>query len=354
MSKLKSVLSSIARVNKDLEPIVRARLDNLTKPPGSLGYLEDIVAQYSLMINTETPTLGKKRIYTFAADHGVVAEGITCYPSEVTPQMVMNMLSGGAGVNVLARHAGAEAVVVDIGVNCEFGDLPGLVSRKVRPGTANMAHGPAMTEQEAVRALEVGVELAQEAHLDAITLLGTGEMGIGNTTPSSALLAALLPCDINSVTGRGTGISNEMLKHKTDVIRMSLEANRDRLGDPVSALAAVGGLEIAGIAGLCIGGAACRIPVVVDGFISSAGALVACAICEEVRDYLFFSHLSKERGHAIFVERFGVRTILDLDMRLGEGTGAALAMTVIDAALRLYNEMATFDSAGVSRDRAQR
>lgn len=353
MSKLKSAISSIKRVNKDLEPIVRARLDNLTKPPGSLGYLEDIVVQYCLMTHTENPVLGKKRIYTFAADHGIVAEGVTCYPSEVTRQMVLNLLSGGAGVNVLARHAGAEAIVVDIGVDCDFDELPGLINRKVRPGTANIAHGPAMTEQEAVRALDIGVELAEDAHKDGVTLLGTGEMGIGNTTPSSALFAALLPCDVDSVTGRGTGISDEALGRKVDVIKMSLEANRDRLSDPVSALAAVGGLEIAGIAGLCIGGATYRIPVVVDGFISSAGALVACAICEEVKDYLFFSHLSKERGHAVFVEKFGVRPILDFDMRLGEGTGAALAMTVIDAAVKLYNQMATFDSAGVTGDRTK-
>lgn len=350
---LKPTIEKIKEPSSWLKTIACEHLDNLTKPTGSLGYLEDLATMYCRMTDTGKPVLGKKRIYTFAADHGVVDEGITCYPKEVTRQMVFNMLAGGAGVNVLSKHAGAEAVVVDIGVDYDFQDMPGLVKRNVLQGTDNMSKGPAMTEFDAIKAIEVGIELAQHAYYDSVTLLGTGEMGIGNTTPSSALLAALLPCDVDEVTGRGTGISDGMLQHKIDVINKSLEVNKDRLTDPISTLAAIGGLEIAGIAGLCIGGAAYRIPVVVDGFISSAGALVACEICDKVKDYLFFSHLSQEQGHSVLLEKFRVRPILDLDMRLGEGTGAALAMNIIEAAVQIYNEMATFENAGVTGDKTE-
>lgn len=353
MNNLQSTIEKITSQDKKTEQLARAHLDNLTKPQGSLGYLEDIAAMYCSMTATDKPVMGKKRIYTFAADHGVVSEGVTCYPAEVTHQMVLNMLAGGAGVNVLSRHAGAEAMVVDIGVNHDFQALPGLLHKKIRNGTANMAVGPAMSEMDAVAAIEVGIALAQSAHADSVTLLGTGEMGIGNTTPSSALLSLMLHCDVDDVTGRGTGISDTMLEHKRAVIAKSLEVNRARLNDPISALAAVGGLEIAGIAGLCIGGAACRIPVVVDGFISSAGAMVACMICDKVKEYLFFSHLSQERGHGVMMDKMGMRPILSLDMRLGEGTGAALAMNIIDAAIKIYNEMATFASASVTGDKTE-
>ena len=350
---LKPTIEKIKAPDKWVEKIAHEHLHNLTKPTGSLGYLEDIAAMYCRITDTEKPSLGKKRIYTFAADHGVVSEGVTCYPKDVTRKMALNMLAGGAGVNVLSRHSGAETVIVDIGVDYDFQDMPGLISRKVLHGTDNMAEGPAMTEFDAIRAIEVGIELAQCAYYDGVTMLGTGEMGIGNTTPSSALLATLLPCDVEKVTGRGAGISDDMLRHKTDVIKRSMETNKARLTDPISTLAAIGGLEIAGIAGLCIGGAAYRIPVVVDGFISSAGALVACEICGKVKDYLFFSHLSQEQGHSVLLEKLGARPILDLDMRLGEGTGAALAMNIIEAAIKIYNEMATFENAGVTGDKTK-
>jgi nicotinate-nucleotide--dimethylbenzimidazole phosphoribosyltransferase len=248
----------------------------------------------------------------------------------------------------LARHVGAEVQVVDIGVDDPLENTPGLIRRKVRAGTSSITKGPAMSEEEAFRAVETGIELALEAHGEGITLIGTGEMGIANTTPSSALFAALLDCPAEDVTGRGTGIDDATLAHKIDIIKQALEINKNRLSHPLSTLAALGGFEIGGICGLILGAASCRIPVVVDGFISSAGALVACKMCRQVKDYLFFSHRSDEAGHEEFFKRFGVEPLLDLSMRLGEGTGAALAMSLVEGAVKIYNEMATFHSAGVS------
>jgi len=348
MSRLEETLRSIAPVDRRLEAAARAHLDHLTKPPGSLGRLEDLAARYCLVTGTAEPRIGRKRIVTFAGDHGVAAEGVSAFPAEVTPQMVRNMLAGGAAVNVLARHVGADVQVVDIGVNDPLEGAESLIAAKVRAGTANIVQGPAMTEEEAARAIEVGTGLAEAAHEAGVTLIGTGEMGIANTTPSAALAAALLPCEPEEITGRGTGIDDARLAHKIGVVRRALQVNAERLGDPLGALAAVGGFEIAGICGLVLGGAACRMAVVVDGFISSAGALVACRMNEHVGDYLFFSHASAEAGHALLLQRLGVEPILDLGMRLGEGTGAALAMSVIEAAVKVYNEMATFGSAGVS------
>ena len=350
MTQLDMTLADIKPVDASLEPAVRARLDNLTKPRGSLGYLEDIAVRYCLATGTAEPRMGGKAIFTFAGDHGVADEGVSAYPKEVTPQMVANMLAGGAAVNVLGAHAGADVHVVDMGVDADLAGAEGLIDRKIRRGTANIAQGPAMTEEEATRALEAGIALAREAVEGGVTLLGAGDMGIANTTPSAALFAALLPCAPEDITGRGTGIDDAALSRKIEVVRQALQVNAPRLATPLGCLAAVGGLEIAGIAGMALGAAASRVPMVVDGFISSAGALVACRMCEAVRGYLFFSHRSEEAGHAVFLERFGVRPILDLGMRLGEGTGAALAITVIEAAVRVYNEMATFDSAGVSSE----
>ncbi|MBI2058493.1 MAG: nicotinate-nucleotide--dimethylbenzimidazole phosphoribosyltransferase [Nitrospirae bacterium] len=327
---------------------VRSRLDNLTKPKDSLGRLEDIVVQFCSVRGTLEPHIEKKTIFTFAGDHGVAEEGVSAYPKAVTPQMVRNMLAGGAAVNVLARHVGAEVRVVDIGVDDPLENAPGLVRRKVRMGTSNIARGPAMTVDEALRAIHVGIELAREAQKDGAALLGVGDMGIANTTPSAALYAALLPAPVEEVTGRGTGIDDNALSRKVNVIKRALTVNRDSLSDALNALAAVGGFEIAGITGVILGAASCRIPVVVDGFISSAGALVACRMCDRLKDYLFFSHCSQESGHKAFFRRFGVEPLLDLGMRLGEGTGAALAVSLIEAAVKIYNEMATFGSAGVS------
>jgi nicotinate-nucleotide--dimethylbenzimidazole phosphoribosyltransferase len=348
VNRLKSILDAITPVDRSLESEIRAHLDNLTKPPGSLGFLEDLATSYCLMTGTTAPRLGKKRIVTFAGDHGVAAEGVSAFPSEVTPQMVYNMLGGGAAINVLTRHVGADLQVVDIGVADPLEGASGLVRKKVKGGTDNISAGPAMSEEEAIQAIQVGVDLANGAADDGVTLLGTGEMGIANTTPSSALYAALIPCPVIEVTGRGTGIDDARLKNKIEVIERSLTANGHMLQNPLTTLAAVGGLEIAGICGLILAAAGRKLPVVVDGFISSAAALVAMRLSRSVADYLFFSHCSAEAGHRTFFDRMAIRPILDLDLRLGEGTGGALAMQVIEAAVKIYNEMATFDSAGVS------
>ena len=349
MELLQETLEKIEKPDRSLEKEIQNHLDNLTKPPGSLGVLEDIAKKYCLARQTTAPRINKKAIYTFAGDHGVVEEGVSAYPKEVTPQMVLNMLNGGAAINVLARHANASVYVVDIGVDFDFKDAPGLIKKKIGKGTNNIRKGPAMTKEEAIQAIEVGIELANRAAEQGVDLLGTGDMGIGNTTPSAALFAALMQEKVENITGRGTGIDDNRLKNKIDVIKDSLEVNKEHLTDPISTLAALGGYEIAGICGLILGGAANKIPVVVDGFISSAGAIVAYKINPVVKEYIFFSHKSQETGHVKFLNWIGEKPILDLGMRLGEGTGAALAMTIIEAAIKIYNEMATFDSAGVSK-----
>ena len=349
MELLRETLEKIEKPDRTLEGEIQSHLDNLTKPPGSLGMLEDIAKKYCIARQTTTPRIGKKAIFTFAGDHGVVEEGVSAYPKEVTPQMVLNMLNGGAAINVLARHANASVNVVDIGVDFDFEDAPGLIKKKINRGTNNIRKCPAMTKEEAVQAIEVGIELANRAAEQGVNLLGTGDMGIGNTTPSAALFAALMPEKVENITGRGTGIDDNKLKHKIEVIKDALEVNKKLLTDPISTLAALGGYEIAGICGLILGGAANKVPVVVDGFISSAGAIVAYKINPSVKDYMFFSHKSQEAGHTKFLNWIGEKPILDLGMRLGEGTGAALAMTIIEAAIKVYNEMATFDSAGVSK-----
>ncbi len=344
-------LSSIKPVNKDLYSAAQRRLDNLTKPPGSLGRLEEFARRLVAIYGTEMPDMPKKVVFTFAGDHGVAEEGVSAYPSEVTRQMVYNFLSGGAGINVLARHAGAEVVVVDIGVAHDFDDCDGLVRKKVVYGTKNMAKGPAMTREEAIRCIETGAELAREYAGRGFRAFATGEMGIANTTPSSAIAAVLTGRPVADVTGRGTGIGDEALKRKVEVIEKAVRLNRPDPKDPVDLLSKLGGAEIGGIAGLCIGAAEMGIPVVVDGFISTAGALIAWALNPVVSDYLFAAHNSQERGHRVMLEHMGLRPILDLDLRLGEGTGAALAMTLLDAGLKIYREMATFQEAGVTGEK---
>lgn len=324
----------------------QAHLDNLTKPRGSLGVLEEIAARMAALAGGMRPVILSPRVYVFVGDHGVTEEGVSAYPPEVTTLMVYNFLSGGAAINVLARRAGAEVRVVDVGMR-DAVSLPGLIGRNVRRGAANIARGPAMTLEEARQALAMGIEMAGQAWAEGSTLLATGEMGIGNTTPSTALYAVLLPYDAGKLVGRGTGLDEAGLKRKVAIVKQALNVNRKRMLDPLSTLAAVGGLEIAAIAGLCLGGAAHGLPVVVDGFISGAGALVAMRMAPAVRDYLFFSHLSAEDGHRRYFEMEGLRPMLDLDMRLGEGTGAAIGMQIIEDAVAIYNEMATFQDAGI-------
>lgn len=350
MRQLSKTMDAIKPADKTLTKAIQAHLDDLTKPRGSLGRLEQIAMRYCLATGTVKPKLGKKKIFCFACDHGVVAEGVSAYPKEVTPQMVMNMLAGGAAVNVLSCHVGADLLVIDMGVDHPLEQAKGLCRKKIRSGTDNIARGPAMTVEEALRAIETGIGLAEDAGAEGFILIGTGEMGIANTTPSSALFSVLLGCPVADVVGRGTGIDDAGLVKKIAVIQKALEINRERLSDPLNTLAALGGFEIAAICGLILGAAAKRIPVVVDGFISSAGALAAIGMNKAVLDYLFFSHMSQEKGHRVFFERFGIKPILDLEMRLGEGTGAALAFSIIEASIKIYNEMATFSAAGVSTD----
>ncbi|MBT0663912.1 nicotinate-nucleotide--dimethylbenzimidazole phosphoribosyltransferase [Geobacter pelophilus] len=349
MDLLTKTLAEIKPLDDELLDAAQAKLDNKTKPLGSLGRLEDFARRVVAITGSLAPETGKKIIFTFAGDHGVVEEGVSAFPKEVTPQMVLNFLRGGAGVNVLARHAGAEVRVVDIGVDYDFAPQPGLIIRKIAPGTKNLSIGPAMTRAEAIAAIEVGIELARSAKEEGAAMIATGEMGIGNTTPSSAIIAAFSGISPRELTHRGTGIDDAALDRKVSAIERGLKVNAPDVADPLDVLAKVGGLEIAGIAGLVLGGAACRLPVVVDGFISTAGALIACELNPDVGQYLFAAHHSVEIGHRVMLERMKLEPILDLKMRLGEGTGAALAMGLIEAGVKILKEMASFEEAGVTQ-----
>lgn len=331
-----------------LECAARERWDSLTKPPGSLGMLEEVVVRYALAAGRLPARESlRKAMYIFCGDHGVTAEGVSPYPSEVTAQMVKNFVRGGAAINVLCRQFGIEAVIVDAGVKGPA--ERGVVDRKIAEGTRNFARGPAMSREEAVRAVESGIELAREAAANC-DLAGAGEMGIGNTTAAGALLCVFGGVPPEEAAGRGTGLDDAGVARKAAVLRRALEVNRPDAADPVGALAAVGGLEIAMMTGFLIGGAASRLPVVVDGFISCSAALAARAIAPEAADYLLYSHRSAERGHRRMLEALGARPLLSLDMRLGEGSGAALGMALVESGVRLFTGMATFAEARVSRD----
>jgi nicotinate-nucleotide--dimethylbenzimidazole phosphoribosyltransferase len=345
---MQETLRKIVPVGSVFAEQAQKRLDSLTKPVGSLGRLEEFARRLAAISGNTMPEIDRKVVFTFAGDHGVTEEGVSAYPKEVTPQMVFNFLNGGAGINVLARHAGADVVVVDIGVDFDFQDVPGLISKKIVRGTRNMRKGPAMTTKEAEQCIEVGIGLAEEYADRGYRLFGTGDMGIGNTTPSAAIASVLTGKPAGEVTGRGTGITDDALLNKIRVIEDSISLNKPDPEDPIDVLAKIGGAEIGGIAGLILGAAAKRIPVVVDGFISTAGALLAFSIEPHTKDYMFAAHNSVEIGHKVMLEKIGLTPILDLGLRLGEGTGAALAMLMIEAGLKIYREMATFGEAGVS------
>jgi nicotinate-nucleotide--dimethylbenzimidazole phosphoribosyltransferase len=321
-------------------------LDALTKPPGSLGRLEELAVRLAALTG-RAPRVSAPVIFTFAADHGVVAEGVSAYPQSVTAQMVENFLRGGAAVNVLARQMGARVVVADFGVATPLGAPPGLVVRRIGAGTRNMAREPAMTLAQAVTAIEAGAALAEEAIAAGADLLGTGEMGIGNTTAASAITAALTGAAVAVVTGRGTGVDDAALARKVAVVRRALDVNAVEGGEGLDVLAKVGGFEIAGLVGVILAGAAHRVPVALDGFIAGAAALVAVSLAPAARHALFASHRSAEPGHALALDHLGLAPYLALDMRLGEGTGAVLFVTLARAAAAIYGEMATFKSAGV-------
>lgn len=325
-----------------------ARLDSLTKPPRSLGRLEEVAAAVACVQDDVRPSVERKVVLLMAGDHGVVAEGVAAYPQDVTWQMVANFAAGGAAICQLTASVGAEVRVTDVGVARDVSGVPGVRVAKVAPGTANMAAGPAMDREMCAQAVMVGIEAAREAADEGFTLIGTGDMGIGNTTPSSALTCAFAGADPSDAVGAGTGLDAAGIARKADVIRRALEVNRVDTLDPLGKLAAVGGLEIAALAGVIIGAAERRTCVVSDGFISGAATLAALALCPAAGDYVFPSHLSAEPGHALVLEALGMEPVLRLDMRLGEGTGAALAMGIIDAACRMMSGMATFAEAGVS------
>jgi nicotinate-nucleotide--dimethylbenzimidazole phosphoribosyltransferase len=345
--KLGEVLAGIQPVDESRAPEIQSRLDNLTKPQGSLGRLEELARRYCLITGKDSPVLRNKIIFTFASDHGVADEGVSAYPKEVTSQMVLNFLRGGAAVNVLARHCRTRVIVVDMGVDRDFGRAEGLEIRKVGRGTRNMAAGPAMTRKEAEQSIITGVEIV-EKYRDGLDIIGTGDMGIGNTTPSSAIVSVITGTEPELVTGRGTGIDDASLKGKIAVIKKAIAVNRPDPKDPLDVLSKVGGFEIGGIAGLVLGAALYRIPVVVDGFISTAGALIAAELNPLVKKYIIASHQSVEIGHGKMLERIEQRPLLDLDLRLGEGTGAALGISLVEASLKVLREMATFADAGVS------
>lgn len=322
-------------------------LDVLTKPRGSLGRLEELARRLVELRDGPPPAVERPVIFAFAGDHGVVEEGVSAYPQVVTAQMVENFLRGGAGVNVLARLAGARVVVADLGVATPLPPRPGLVSCRVAPGTRNIAREAAMTREQAVAALEAGAELGEAAIADGADLVCLGEMGIGNTTSASAVTAAVTGAAVEEVTGRGTGIDDAAWRRKVEVVRRALAVNRPDPRDGVDLLARVGGFEIGGLAGVAIAGAAGRVPVVLDGFVATAAALIAVAVAPPVRHYLLAAHRSVEPGHAIALRHLGLEPYLDLGMRLGEGTGAALFIHLARAAARVYTDMATFKSAGV-------
>lgn len=327
--------------------LARSRQQQLTKPTGSLGRLEDVAIQMAGITRQHLPNIKQKAVIIMAGDHGVTREGVSAYPSDVTPQMVYNFLRGGAAINALAHFIGARVIVVDVGVAADISH-PDLLSRKVAYGTANLVLEPAMTQEQMLEAIMVGIDVC-DAQLDhGIDLVATGDMGIGNTTSSSAIAAVLLQTPAVLVTGRGTGIDDEQLAHKIQVIEKAIERNVPNPQDPLDVLMKVGGFEIAGLVGVIVAAASRRIPVVIDGFISGAAALVAVEFNPVIGAYLFAGHVSVEQGHRLILEKLGLSPLLDLKLRLGEGTGAVLAMSIIEASLHAHREMATFAEAGVS------
>jgi len=329
-----------------------SRQQQLTKPAGSLGRLEDIAIQMAGITRQPLPKVKQKTVVIMVGDHGVTREGISAYPSAVTPQMVYNFLRGGAAINALAHHIGVKVIVVDVGVAVDLSH-PDLLSRKVAFGTANIALEPAMTHVQMLEAIQVGIDIFDAQLKQGIDLVATGDMGIGNTTASSAIAAVLLQKPAAFVTGRGTGINDEQLAHKIHVIERAIERNIPNPQDPLDVLMKIGGLEIAGLVGVIVAAASRCVPVVIDGFISGAAALIAVELNPVISQYLFAGHVSVEHGHRLILEKLGLSPLLDLQLRLGEGTGAVLAMSIIEAALRTHSEMATFAEAGVSTHERQ-
>ena len=346
--KIEEIIQKITPVNFKLMERAQEKLDNLTKPQGSLGKLEDFARRIVGISGTLSPTIERKVIFVMAGDHGVAQEGVSAYPQEVTFQMVYNFIRGGAAVNVLAKHIGAEILVVDMGVAKEFPPEKGLIVKKIAYGTKNIAKGPAMSKEEAERAIIAGIEVFEDRlSRKGIDILGIGEMGIANTTPSSAIVACLTKSKVEEVTDRGTGIDENQLKNKISVIKQVIEANHPDPEDGLDVLSKIGGFEIGGLVGCILAAASHRVPIVIDGFISCASALIAIKLAPLTRDYIFASHNSVEKGHKIALKYIGKVPMFDLGMRLGEGTGAALGISFIEAGVKTLTQMATFTDAGV-------
>lgn len=344
---LEETIAKIGELDGQAMEAARRRSDRLTKPPGSLGMLEDIAAQIAGITGKSQPWLERKAVIVMAGDHGVCKEGVSAFPQEVTPQMVRNFLRGGAAINVLSRQAGAKVVCVDMGMATPV-DEPGLVVRRIAPGTANLAAGPAMTAEQARAAIEAGIEVATQEIESGTELLATGDMGIGNTTPSTAILAAFTGFPVAILAGKGTGLDQPGIQRKIRAVERALEINRPDPRNGLDVLVKVGGFEIGGLAGVILGAAAARVPVVIDGFISGAAAMIARSLAPSSVNFMIASHLSEEPGHQVMLNWLGLKPLLHMRMRLGEGTGAVLAFYLIEAALHILMEMATFDEAGVT------
>jgi nicotinate-nucleotide--dimethylbenzimidazole phosphoribosyltransferase len=355
MTPLEAAIAAMQPLDEGAMAAARAHLERLTKPPGSLGRLEELAIMLAGITGDPAPALEPRRIVVVAADHGIARRGVSAYPPEVTGQMVDNFLAGGAAINALARWVGASVLVVDAGVasppprtRAGAGTNARLVLSPIRPGTCDISVGPAMTHQEAMRSVELGLRVAADMVREGTRVVGVGEMGIGNTTSASTITAVMTGRAVRTVTGRGTGVDDRGLARKVDLIERAITVNRPHAADPIGVLAGVGGFEIGTLVGLILGSAAARVPVVLDGFITGAAALIAAELCPAVRPRLIAAHRSPEPGHAVILQRLGLSPILELELRLGEGTGAALAIGLLDAACRVRDEMATFDSAGVS------
>ena len=345
---LDHLLSKIAPLDETAMQAARARQDQLTKPQGSLGRLEDLSIQIAGITAQSQPIIRQQVVVVMAGDHGVVAEGVSAFPQDVTPLMVENFLHGGAAINVLARHVGARVVIADLGVAVDLDPHPDLVVRKIGYGTQNIARGPAMSRALAEKAILAGAEIVEAQIALGMDALATGDMGIGNTTPSAAIAGALTGHPAREIVGRGTGVDDQGLEHKIGVVEKALEVNQPDGKDALDVLAKVGGFEIGGLAGAILAATANRKPVVVDGFISTAAAMLAVTLAPVTRDYLIAAHSSMERGHHLMLDWLQLTPLLDLQMRLGEGTGAALALSLLEASCKILSEMATFGTAGVS------
>ncbi|MEI6601996.1 MAG: nicotinate-nucleotide--dimethylbenzimidazole phosphoribosyltransferase [Clostridia bacterium] len=345
---LETAIEIILPLDQNAMHLTKLRLDSLTKPLNSLGKLEQNVIQLAGIQQTSQPDIRKRAVVVMCADNGVVAEGISSCPKEVTATVTRNFLKGFTGVNIFANITKSDLVICDIGVDEDLSDVPGILNRKIRCGTDNIMIGPAMTRDEAIRAIEVGIDLVDMLYKDGYQLIGTGEMGIGNTTTSAAISTVLTECDPGLMTGRGAGLSNQALSHKTNVVKKAIDQNAP-YSDPIDVLSKLGGFDIAGLAGCFIGAAVHRLPCVVDGYISAVAALVAVRICPQVRDYIFVSHQSKEPGMIKVLAALEMEASLHLEMCLGEGTGAALSFLLLDAALEAYYKMGTFDDAKIEQ-----